>query len=96
MIIDQNRVLLQKFHLVHCDGRIESHSSRRVRFTSKVDVYRVSEVVSIAYEQTQVLDRTGKRLEERYGYAEMLEAFLIKKVENSSKLYELYNMQLLK
>ena len=83
MIIDQNRVLLQKFHLVHCDGRIESHSSRRVRFTSKVDVYRVSEVVSIAYEQTQVLDRTGKRLEERYGYAEMLEASMIKKVKNS-------------
>jgi hypothetical protein len=46
-------------------------------------VYRVSEVVSIAYEQTQVLDRTGKRLEERYGYAEMLEASMIKKGKNS-------------
>ena len=34
---------------------------------------RVSEVISITYEQTKVLDRTGKRLEERYGYAEMLE-----------------------
>ena len=36
LTIDQNLVLLQKFHLVHCDGRIESYSSRRVACTSKV------------------------------------------------------------